>query len=123
MRRFFNFFQEMMTGEFIIFILCTKTALLSKFSFYKLAISQDLKKILWNGNNCSYYVLILLHAYFLYVLCALHHRVLNSVFTVYISSIILAFLILILNFKCSFHDKLSSNRMHRNFINDCLFIT
>ena len=40
----------------------------------------------------------------------------------YISPIFLATLFSV-NFKCSFHNKFSSNRMPRNFIDDCLFIT
>ena len=40
----------------------------------------------------------------------------------YISPIFLAILFSV-NFKCSFHDKFSSNRIPSNFIDDCLFIT
>ena len=43
-------------------------------------------------------------------------------FALHISPIFLAILFSV-NFKCSFHDKFSSNRMPRNFIDDCLFIT
>ena len=43
-------------------------------------------------------------------------------FALHISPIFLAILFSF-NFKCSFYDKFSSNRMPRNFIDDCLFIT
>ena len=43
-------------------------------------------------------------------------------FALYITPIFLAILFFI-NFKCCFHDMFSSNRMPRNYIDDCLFIT
>ena len=77
------------------------------------------ENILWNGNNCSYYVLVLTNVFidclfFVHSLCiSLQQISLNRVFALYVSYIILATLSSI-NFKCSFHDKVSSNRMPSN---------
>ena len=77
------------------------------------------ENILWNGNNCSYYVLVLTNVFIDYLffvlsLCiSLQQISLNRVFALYVSYIILTTLSSI-NFKCSFHDKVSSNRMPSN---------
>ena len=77
------------------------------------------ENVLWNGNNCSYYVLVLTNVFidclfFVHSLCiSLQQISLNRVFALYVSYIILATLSPI-NFKCSFHGKVSSNRMPSN---------